>query len=868
MRPCIVCALLVSIASLSSAADGPTPAANNGSVSLVPFSHLDLFWGGTQEECLSRGNRIITRVIHLATQHPEFRFLLEDEVFIANYVETHPNSPDLQQLKRLVTEGRIEISPKWAAIHQNTPRAEALVRNVIYGKRYARDVFGVDPQTANLGDLPAYTSQFPQIMARSRVPYVVMTRMGPSDKSLFYWKALDGSRTLTWNTLKGYGWGTFLTSKTVTQQEKHARFQKDLADLRPTTSGPILMNWGTDLWAPPENLVDEIASFNQSSPVRLVFSTATDYFHRAEKTPSIPETSGEIPYAWWNMLTSIIHMWPPAMSAADTLVTAEKFAAINYALGYASYPQQEFDTLWKKVLEAFDHNNFGQGGFLGDARKMEYAQLASIRGGEILTQMLRNIAERVRSPFPRSMPIVVFNPLGWKRDDVVKAHVSLYGDSAPGDIPDYRKAVRVVDEAGTPVPFHIEATGATVSKSLELIFAAHGVPPLGYKTYFVVPAEKADEFPNATELKLDDRQQRALGADQVENEYYRVTVDRATGRISVFDKELNRFVAKDMEMAAQEERAGNTLNLQVQTGRVLNNSVTGVEVEENNPVRTVLRIDGSIGGVRVSQKLSLYRGLKRVDLENTVDWEQNKLMQIEQLFPYEHPDARIEYGVPFGAVAGSDIMPNSRPRSRDEVSREVWEKWRQIQDWIFAGTGEWGLTIAADRQVMILGDNVIRAGMLRGTYQAAPVTRDGKPFIMQVPPAGKYVFHYSLSSGKGDWKATKSYRSGMALNTPLLFFSPADDLSAKPLPPTQAFLSLDAGNLVVSALKKAEEDSAVILRVFETEGSAADTSFNFLGGKRSFREVNLLENDMRSGDQATLAVRPFEIRTLKLRTKE
>ncbi len=161
---------------------------------------------------MSRGNRIITKAMRMATRYPQFRFLIEDEVWLADYVETHQDSPELDQLKQLVKEGRIEISPKWAAILQNMPRGEAWVRNIVAGKRYAREVFGVDPLVANLGDLPGYTSQFSQILARSRVPYMVMTRMGPADKSLFYWKAPDGSKALVWHTLKGYGWGTFLTS--------------------------------------------------------------------------------------------------------------------------------------------------------------------------------------------------------------------------------------------------------------------------------------------------------------------------------------------------------------------------------------------------------------------------------------------------------------------------------------------------------------------------------------------------------------------------------------------------------------------------------------------------------------------------------
>jgi len=107
-------------------------------VYIVPFSHLDLFWLGTQEECLSRGNRVITRAIQLAEKYPDFRFLLEDDDFVANFVDSSRGSTELESFMRLVKDGRIEIAPKWAAIYQNLPRGEALVRNVVVGKEYAR----------------------------------------------------------------------------------------------------------------------------------------------------------------------------------------------------------------------------------------------------------------------------------------------------------------------------------------------------------------------------------------------------------------------------------------------------------------------------------------------------------------------------------------------------------------------------------------------------------------------------------------------------------------------------------------------------------------------------------------------------------
>src|SRR4030042_3565086 len=75
-------------------------------VYVVPFSHFDLFWAGTKEECLSRGNRIITKAVQLATQYPEFRFLVEDEVWMANYLEPNRGLPGGDALKQMVRNGK------------------------------------------------------------------------------------------------------------------------------------------------------------------------------------------------------------------------------------------------------------------------------------------------------------------------------------------------------------------------------------------------------------------------------------------------------------------------------------------------------------------------------------------------------------------------------------------------------------------------------------------------------------------------------------------------------------------------------------------------------------------------------------------
>ena len=135
-------------------------------------------------------------------------------------------------------------------------------------------------------------------------------------------------------------------------------------------------------------------------------------------------------------------------------------------------------------------------------------------------------------------------------------------------------------------------------------------------------------------------------------------------------------------------------------------------------------------------------------------------------------------------------MPNAGPRNGDEVPKDIWKRWRQIQDWVFAGSREWGFTVSADHQFLTVGDSAIRAGMLRGTrFSPVNIVRGGQPFRNAWPPADIYIFHYSFTSGKGDWAAAKSWRAGMAFNTPLIPVSSANELSQKSLPP-DAFVLL------------------------------------------------------------------------------
>ncbi|HVH10850.1 MAG TPA: glycosyl hydrolase-related protein, partial [Gemmatimonadales bacterium] len=637
------------------------------------------------------------------------------------------------------------------------------------------------------------------------------------------------------------------------------------------TLGPILVHWGIDLWAPSAKLVENAHLLSQDARFsRFTLATPQEFFDALGPAPRTDVLSGEVPLAWPHVVDGILHLWQLAVPATTTLKTAETFATINYALGYADYPQAEFEGLWKRLIESMDHNHDGQGGEIGDRRKQEYSEAAIIDGGEILRRMLRNIAERVRIPVAKSFPIVVFNGLGWQRDDVVRAHVTLFGDVIPSSIADYKKTLRLVDETGKSVPFHVAYTSENISRAIEVWFVAQGVPALGYKTYLLT-AEPAESLPPTSTVELDrDKDQqdprRPLGADVIENTFYRVTIDKATGRVTVFDKQLGREACKDLEIAAREERGTNNVQRELETGRTIPRVVTETSLEENNPVRTVFRVSGWIADIPVVQRLILYQGVKRLDIENSLDWKEQRLVSIEQLFPLEQPNAAFSYGVPFGANDRHNLLPGSGPRAEDEIQKSMWEQYRTIQHWVFAGTPEWGITLAADHQLVRLEDGLIRGSMIRGQrYTSVKIVRGDETTSIHFPAPGHYVFRFSFSSGPGDWRVGHAYRAGLAFNNPLIPVSVLDEISTKALPPTHSFVRVAGDNLVISALKKAEQSGSLILRLYDIAGTSAETSVIFNNAKQTFRETDLLEEDVAgSHEQQVLHVGPYEIKTVRL----
>ena len=497
-------------------------------------------------------------------------------------------------------------------------------------------------------------------------------------------------------------------------------------------------------------------------------ATPDDYFRAVSDRTGVPEVKGEIPSCWPNIVSSIPSLWPGVGPATRMLKSAEAFAAVNYAMGYADYPLREarrfpLAKAGSKLLR-FNTTKTARSGLAGDRRKQEYVTLVTLQGGEILRDSLRNIAERISFPAKNSTAIVVFNPSIWSRNDVVHTHVTVYGDVAPGRIDDYRRGVRLVDETGAPIPFNVDDYSENISRAYDLTFVARNVPSLGYRTFYLQPAAEIAPVGKTAEVTLDRAKdaiepRRAQAADIMENDYYRLSADKTTGFVDIFDKDLQTFVVKNMQIAALEERGGNYVNAEPLSGRTLPETIDNIEVKNNDDVSATLEIQGTVGEVPVTQRITLFKILKRIDVSDVVVWSKPRYFRLEQLIPYQITNAKLQYGVPFGSNGSDNIVPGSGPHTATEIDRQTWLNSRMIHDWISAGGPDWQLCVATDHPYVRLDGGVLHAEMLRGIkYSSVRIVDQDGAGSMQYPEPGTYRFNYSLTSNRGDWVAGKSYR--------------------------------------------------------------------------------------------------------------
>lgn len=848
---------------------------------IVPFSHLDLHGLGQREECLSRGGYILSRVFDLMERRPEFRFLVEQVVFAEDYLTRHPEWRGL--FARLVKEGRIEVGPTWAGLPQNLQVGEDLVRNLLYGQRYLKEAFGVRGRTVCLTDLPGYTPQYPQIARGCGVEGAVWTRCGP-EEGLFRWRGADGSEVIAWHAGAGALWEVVAGRSDVTRSRALGREVAQAAE-----RGPAMMPWGEALTAPSEELYEKLLAWCGAQGVRPVVTTPRGFFDALSCGEALPALEGEVPSVRPSPEPLFPGVVPLNVAAVHRLTAAEKLVTTAHLLAGVDYPAERLREAWLRLLEAMEHNDGGTGGEETEARKARDQQAVLLWAEDLVRSATRAIAGRValRAESPATdclsvaaLPVVVFNPTSWSRTDLVTAHLSFYGPEDPSEV--LFDMYKIVDAEGRDVPFQDLSVQRISTTEVALAFIAEEVPPDGYAAFYLVPATMergallrieapgmmapaggAPEFVLRDVASAASVPYRGIRTGRTfSNDFYDLTVDEVTGRVSIRDRRLGRMALEGVCVKGAEESLDRGRFQYDLTGRVFEVSVKRVDLVESGEVRATVLIEGRLLGSPVEQRFTLYRGLDRIDVEVRLRWRDEQPVRVQTVFPTGIVSPRVFYGTPYGANAFERTMPGCGPGRGDEMDRETWGRQRECQGWVSADGDGWGVVIASDRRAWEVEGGTLRGDLLRSI--PAEASQDYRLVWRTYPP--EVSARYSLRSYAGDWRSARAWRDGWALNHPLISQGVNDNSTPRSLPARMSFFRIE-GDILIPVFKRAEDGEGVVLRAFEPAGVAQEGALALCREMGEVCEANMLEEKVGGVEPGRVRFRPFEIKTIRIEEK-
>lgn len=758
---------------------------------MIGNAHLDPVWLWRWQEGFEETKATFRSALDRMKEYDDFIFTSSSA---ANYEWVEHNDPAMfQEISERIAEGRWQIvGGWWIQPDCNIPSGESFVRQGLYAQRYFKEKFGVKAKVGYNVDSFGHHGMMPQILKKSGMDYYVMMRPMPNEKGLpgrlFHWESDDGSKVLTFRILYEYcSWGREL--------DKHVkRCAEELKE--PFDELMCFYGVGNHGGGPTKENIESILRMNEDPDYpELVFSGPNEFFQEVEKQalpfPVVHDDLQHHASGCYAAHSGVKH-WN--RKSENLLLTAEKYAAVAHWLTGQSYPT-DFKQAWKDILFNQFHDILAGTSLetaYEDARNLYGEALAIADRG--LNYAVQSLSWNIDIDEEEGMkPLVVFNPHAW--ESKVNVEVEIGG---------YRETAIIVDEAGKQISYQTVQPLATVGGRTRLSFIAE-LPSLGYRVYRVQNHAAEVRFtPNP--LKSNDY--------AMENERYRLEIDPETGFIaSLFDKQTENelFMGHAAKPAVIEDNTDtwshNTFHFRDNIGEFKAVSVHRVE---HGPVKSAIRVHYEYGSSKLIQEFTMYRELDVIDVKVTVDWREHFKM-LKLVFPVNLYFSKQTYEIPYGF--------KEREHNGEEEPGQSWVDFSGI---LRKGDARYGISFLNDAKYSYSIDHkevaitVLRSPIYAHHDPLIPDPNRHYSFIDQ----GIQTFNYSLLPHDGSWEQAGTVQRAAELNQrPITIIETVHKGS---LPQRDSYITVEQDNIIVSALKKAEDNDDLIVRCYETNRKATD----------------------------------------------
>lgn len=792
------------------------PDAKQGELCMLGHSHLDVAWLWTTRELVRKTARTFSNNLALIKKYPEFKFT-QSQAIVYDYMKKY--YPDIfEEVKQAVKDGRWEIvGNAWVEADTNLASGESLVRQLLYGREFFMQEFGVCSDTYWLPDCFGFTWALPQIIKRSGMKYFYTAKLfyNATHKfpySVFNWKSHSGDEVVACVQQQHY------------EGEYDAKYIKDCwerTNQKDITGKAVgCFGYGDGGGGCTVSMAENSKRYDHIPGMPKARNTfASEFFDGLDQhKEDLPTFNDELYYEnHRGTFTSQAFIKKNNRRGEFMFRNAEFLNVLSSRLFGSEYPNEKMEEGWKLLLTNQFHDIL-PGTSIHEAMEMtreEYAQMNAI-GGELISTAMKKLNASITVD---GNSVIVWNMNSMPQSGIIRVEVPF--DCAAIEAPN-----------GTPCRFTKD--GNTIT------FIAENVPPMGYAVFKACEAVQAADCVTAEKNLL-------------ENAKLRVELDEDGNITRLYDKVNDREVLTGRGNALCifqdkpiHESAWN-LELNYQKKRWDIDKADSVAVVEASEVRGVVRVVRSFHKSVITQDLILRADADYVDFDTSVDWhETEKVLKAE--FPVSVKNNYASYEIAHGSIS----RPTHWNYSTDLVRFEVCgHKWADLSE------GDYGVSIINDCKY----GYDIKDSRMRITLMRAPICPD------TVADKGVSTFVYRLYPHAGNREQANTVKYAYELNQPLQGF--AAQKQSGVLADACSFVTVDREDVIIDAVKPAQDGNGWIIRMYEAGNKRSKIHVHLnMGDFSKVVECNLMETDEQEipleNGTFEFFITPSQVRTFRI----
>ncbi|MED0661960.1 alpha-mannosidase [Geobacillus thermodenitrificans] len=805
-------------------------------VRCVGHTHIDVAWLWRLKHTREKAARSFSTVLRLMEKYPEYIFL-QSQPQLYEYIKS--DYPEIfEQIRKRVAEGRWEAGgAMWLEADCNIPSGESLVRQLLTGTRFLRKEFGVDCKYLWLPDVFGYNWALPQILKKSGIHTFMTTKISwnqynrmPHDT--FWWRGIDGSEVLTHfiTTPEPNKDWWFYTYNGVITPETVQGIWNSYRDKAINQELLLSYGYGDGGGGVNREMLEMRRRLNDIPGLPNVETgRADEFFERLHK--KIKETDqyvhvwdGEL-YLEYHRGTYTSQAYNKRMNRKMELLYRETewMGIVSTMLNddWSHYPFEQLNEGWKIILRNQFHDIIPGSSIreVYEDSKEEYetAEKYALSAWENLSKSI--IIQQEEST------VTVFNSSPWARTDFIRVPVTaetkkgIWKDGSGKEL----KAERVGDH---------------------WVVLVEDVPSLGFSTIRFYGEESGNTLAQTDLFHI--------GSSEMTSPHYKIKWNDKGQITSIYDFEAKREVLDD-------GKCGNVLqvfedkplrfdawdiDIFYQEKKREVEDLRRVSVKEITPLYAIVHFEWGYMDSSIKQDMIVYAHSRRIDFKTEVDWkEQNQLLKVA--FPVKIRSTLATYDIQFGNVKRPTHWNTSWDYAKFET---VAHQWADLSE-----TG-YGVSLLNDcKYGYDIKDNVMRLSLIKSaTY----------PDYKQ--DQGHHIFTYSLLPHVGDWVEGQTVKEAWYLNNPLTY------RIGQPVKETFSLFRVDANNIMIDAVKKAEDTNQIVLRLHEFTGRRGKVCITSDLSITAWQECDLMERGIggkKTDAKLEFDINPYEIKTFLIDLK-